>query len=46
MTDEEFGVWLRAPRAEAVMLQRPLAEDELEIVAKEKRQDETEAIFP
>ena len=38
-TDEEFDVWLRAPTAEAMALQRPLADGWLKIVAKGAKQD-------
>ena len=38
-TDEEFDVWLRAPTAEAMSLQRPLADGSLTIVARGERQD-------
>ena len=38
-TEEDFDVWLRAPAAEAMGLQRPLADGLLKIVAKGARQD-------
>jgi putative SOS response-associated peptidase YedK len=38
-TEEEFELWLRAPAAEAMTLQRPLADSELRIVARGCRQD-------
>ncbi|MCI4680594.1 SOS response-associated peptidase [Rhodoblastus acidophilus] len=38
-TEDEFDVWLRAPAAEAMALQRPLADAALKIVAKGERQD-------
>ncbi len=36
-TDEEFDLWLRAPAAEALALQRPVADDALLIVASGER---------
>jgi putative SOS response-associated peptidase YedK len=39
-SDEEFDIWLRAPAAEALSLQRPLADEELRIVARGARQDD------
>jgi putative SOS response-associated peptidase YedK len=38
-TDEEVDVWLRAPTAVAMELQRPLSAGRLRIVAKGARQD-------
>ena len=38
-TENEFDVWLRALAAEAMALQRPLADGRLRIVAKGARQD-------
>ncbi len=38
-TEEEVDVWLRAPTAEAMALQRPLADGTLTIVAKGEKQD-------
>ena len=39
-TAEEWETWLRAPVADALALQRPLADERLRIVARGKRADE------
>jgi putative SOS response-associated peptidase YedK len=38
-TNEEVDIWLRAPTSEAMVLQRPLVDGRLRIVAKGARQD-------
>jgi putative SOS response-associated peptidase YedK len=39
-TPEEYDVWLNAPTEEALKLQRPLADDMLQIVAEGEKSDE------
>jgi putative SOS response-associated peptidase YedK len=36
---EEIEMWLKAPAAEALRLQRPLRDDALRIVARGQKQD-------
>jgi putative SOS response-associated peptidase YedK len=43
-TADEIDTWLRAPTAEALQLQRPLADDALRIVATGERQDSVPAV--
>src|SRR5438067_8363613 len=38
-TEEEFEVWMRAPWADACMLQRPLPDGVLKIIASGERED-------
>lgn len=40
-TAAEIDLWLTAETAEAIALQRPLADDALQIVAKGEKQDGT-----
>ena len=42
-TEEEYGVWLRAPWSEAAALQRPLPEEAMRIVASGSRKDRHDA---
>ena len=39
-TLDEMNIWLYAPTAEALKLQRPLPDDALRIVARRKRKDQ------
>ena len=39
-TPEDIETWLTAPAEDALQLQRPLADDVLEIVARGERKDE------
>ena len=43
-TNEEIDVWLRVPTAEAMALQKPLADGNLKIVAKGERHDAPTAV--
>jgi putative SOS response-associated peptidase YedK len=45
-TPEEWGVWLRAPAAEALRLQRPLAAERLSLVATGELEDPPSGIAP
>jgi putative SOS response-associated peptidase YedK len=45
-SEEEIDVWLRAPVAEALALQRPLADGMLRIVARREKQDGCAALAP
>jgi putative SOS response-associated peptidase YedK len=38
-TQEEIDIWMTAPPAEALKLQRPLADDALIVVARGEKQD-------
>jgi putative SOS response-associated peptidase YedK len=40
LTADQFNTWLEAPVEEALELQRPLPNDELQVVATGERKDE------
>ena len=42
-TVDEFDIWLTAPAEEALVLQRPLPDDALRIVARGERSDRNPA---
>ena len=44
-TEEEVDLWLRAPAAEAMALQKPLPAGKLMVVAKGARQDGDQPII-